>query len=76
VRETPGGRLLRRSANPEDRPALFAAQFALSHGCWLIAYPLTGWLGARIGLTEAFVAMVALALAGTILALWLWPRTG
>jgi predicted MFS family arabinose efflux permease len=44
---TPGGRLLRRSAAPEDRPALFAAQFALSHVCWLIAYPLVGQLGAR-----------------------------
>jgi len=32
---TPTGRLLRRSAHPEDRPALFAAQFALSHACWL-----------------------------------------
>ena len=28
---TPSGRLLRRSAHPEDRPALFAAQFAWSH---------------------------------------------
>lgn len=28
-------RLLRRSSHPEDRPALFAAQFALSHACWL-----------------------------------------
>lgn len=27
--QTPGGRLLRRSSNAEDRPALFAAQFAL-----------------------------------------------
>ena len=35
--QTPTGRLLRRSAHPEDRPALFAAQFALSHICWLIA---------------------------------------
>lgn len=30
---TPSGRLLRRSANADDRPAVFAAQFALSHGC-------------------------------------------
>ena len=29
--QTPTGRLLRRSAQPEDRPAIFAAQFALSH---------------------------------------------
>ncbi len=37
--QTPSGRLLRRSAQPEDRPAIFAAQFALSHACWLITYP-------------------------------------
>src|SRR3546814_2350950 len=36
---TPGGRLLKRSSDEADRPALFAAQFALSHVCWLIAYP-------------------------------------
>ncbi len=44
--QTPSGRLLRRSSHPEDRPSLFAAQFALSHACWLFAYPLAGWLGA------------------------------
>src|SRR3546814_9465762 len=31
---TPGGRLLKRSSDEADRPALFAAQFALSHVCW------------------------------------------
>lgn len=41
---TPSGRLLRRCAHAEDRPALFAAQFALSHACWLVAYPLAGAL--------------------------------
>jgi predicted MFS family arabinose efflux permease len=70
---TPGGRLLRRSANAEDRPALFAAQFALSHGCWLICYPLVGQLGAKVGQTAAFAAMAALAAVGTVAALWLWP---
>jgi MFS family permease len=71
---TPTGRLLRRSANPEDRPTLFAAQFALSHGCWLIAYPLAGWLGAVAGQTEAFAGMAVVALIGSLLAAWLWPR--
>ena len=47
--QTPTGRLLRRSAHAEDRPALFAAQFALSHACWLITYPLAGRLGAAAG---------------------------
>lgn len=70
---TPTGRLLRRSANAEDRPALFAAQFALSHCCWLIAYPLTGWLGASAGQEAAFAAMSAMAVAGTLAAAWLWP---
>lgn len=70
---TPSGRLLTRSANPEDRPALFAAQFALSHVCWLICYPLVGQLGARIGVAAAFGGMAALAAIGTLAALWLWP---
>src|SRR3546814_2736194 len=51
---TPSGRLLRRSASAGDRPALFAAQFALSHCAWLICYPLVGLLGASIGQTAAF----------------------
>ena len=45
--QTPSGRLLRRSAHAEDRPAVFAAQFALSHACWLICYPLAGQMGAQ-----------------------------
>lgn len=39
---TPVGRIIRRSATPGERPALFAAQFALSHACWLVTYPLAG----------------------------------
>ena len=71
---TPTGRLLKRSANAEDRPALFAAQFALSHGCWLIAYPLVGYVGAGSGQAAAFAAMAIIAMIGTVLALFLWPR--
>ncbi len=70
---TPSGRLLRRSANPEDRPALFAAQFALSHVCWLIAYPLVGQLGAVAGMPAAFGGMAILATLGALAALGLWP---
>ena len=71
---TPAGRLLRRSAQSEDRPALFAAQFALSHACWLLTYPMAGWIGAGAGQAAAFAALAAVALAGTGLATWLWPR--
>lgn len=70
---TPSGRLLRRSAPSGDLPALFAAQFALSHVCWLIAYPLVGQLGARAGMTAAFSGMAVMAAIGTICALLLWP---
>lgn len=72
--QTPGGRLLRRSSHAEDRPALFAAQFALSHACWLITYPAAGWIGATFGLATAFAAMVAVVLIAGGLALTLWPK--
>jgi hypothetical protein len=54
-------------------PALFAAQFALSHVCWLIAYPLAGQAGAIEGMGTAFGAAAALALIGTVIAFWIWP---
>jgi len=71
---TPGGRLLRRSSGADDRPALFAAQFALSHVCWLIAYPLAGQVGARAGMEMALGASAALAFIGTLVAVRIWPR--
>lgn len=71
--QTPAGRLLRRSAREGDRPAVYAAQFALSHGCWLIGYPLAGWVGAALGLAAAFAILAAIALVATALAALLWP---
>jgi MFS family permease len=71
--QTPSGRLLRRSAHPPDRPALFAAQFALSHACWLLTYPLAGWLGAKVSLTAAFAVLAILVGVGLVLAFVLWP---
>ena len=71
---TPAGRLLRQSAREADRPALFAAQFSLSHACWLIAYPLAGWLGAEVGLAESFTVLGITALVSTIIAAVVWPR--
>lgn len=71
--QTPSGRLVRRSSREEDRPALFAAQFALSHACWLITYPLVGWLGATAGLSASFVTLAVLACAATIASARLWP---
>jgi predicted MFS family arabinose efflux permease len=72
---TPGGRLLRRSSGEGDRPALFAAQFALSHVCWLIAYPVAGQVGARFGIPAALMALAGLGAVGLALALWRWPQS-
>lgn len=73
VTQTPAGRLIRRSSTPEDRPALFAAQFALSHATWLVTYPLAGWLGASAGMPVTFLVMAILAAIGMALALRVWP---
>jgi H+ antiporter protein len=70
---TPSGRLLRRSAHDADRPAVFAAQFALSHACWLITYPLAGWLGATFGMTTTLAALSAITVLGMLLAVSVWP---
>lgn len=71
---TPSGRLLRRSGHAEDRPALFAAQFALSHACWLVTYPMAGWLKSAHGSVAAMLALAALSLAGLTAAVAFWPR--
>jgi MFS family permease len=69
---TPTGRLLRRSAAPEDRTAVFAAQFSLSHACWLLTYPLAGWLGAVAGLQGAVVTLGTVAFVSGVAAVRLW----
>lgn len=71
--QTPAGRLLRRSAHEGDRPAIYAAQFALSHGCWLVGYPLAGWTGGTLGLTAAFAILAVVALVSSAVAALLWP---
>jgi len=71
---TPSGRLLRRSSQPEDRPAVFAAQFALSHACWLMTYPLSGWLLTQFGAVAALVVLAGLAALGAAVELRIWPK--
>lgn len=70
---TPSGRLLRVSAHTEDRPAVFAAQFTLSHACWLVTYPLAGWAGLALGLPAAMLILGGMALIGALAALRVWP---
>ncbi|MFF0561797.1 MFS transporter [Streptomyces sp. NPDC004266] len=71
---TPGGRVVRRSADGGDLPAAFAARFSLSHACWLLAYPLAGGLAAGAGPAVSATVLAALALLGAVGAARLWPR--
>lgn len=43
---TPTGRVLAAASDPSSRSLVFAAQFALSHACYLVTYPVAGWVGA------------------------------
>ncbi|MFE9503382.1 MFS transporter [Streptomyces anthocyanicus] len=70
---TPAGRLVRRAVPDRERTSAFAAQFSLSHACWLLTYPLAGWLGAAGGLQSAVITLSAVALAAALLAIRLWP---
>jgi len=72
--QTPGGRLVQRSAGDGDRSAFFAANFALSHGGWLFAYGIVGWLGSLADLSAAFLASGGMAIGSVIVAVMLWPK--
>lgn len=71
---TPSARLLRRNSDEQNRPAVFAAQFSLSHACFLITYPLAGALGAAIGLPAVALVLVAIGIAGVGATLAAWRR--
>ncbi|MBD8506893.1 MFS transporter [Hoyosella sp. G463] len=70
---TPAARLLRRGSSPASRPAVFAAQFSLSHACFLITYPLAGWLGLAAGQVAATLVLTLLAAAAAVAAAAAWP---
>jgi len=74
VSQTPTGRLIRKSASSENRTSLFAAQFAFSHACWLITYPLVGWLSTNVGTLFTFVPMAIIALIAMSFAFFIWPK--
>ncbi|MCH9752178.1 MAG: MFS transporter, partial [Alphaproteobacteria bacterium] len=70
---TPSGRLLKRSSVENSRPELFAAQFALSHACWLLTYPVAGWLGSQFSWATAFAVFAAVSGTAFLAALVVWP---
>ncbi|MFH9727521.1 MFS transporter [Streptomyces sp. NPDC017254] len=70
---TPGGRVVRGAVRSGDLPAVFAARFSLSHACWLLAYPLAGWLAATAGPAVSAAVLTVVALVGAVGAARLWP---
>ena len=76
---TPSSRLLRRNSDEQTRPPIFAAQFSLSHACFLITYPIAGIAGAHIGLAAVALVLAVLGTIGLLGALAAWrtvlPRT-
>ncbi|WP_072806660.1 MFS transporter [Rhodococcoides yunnanense] len=69
---TPSARVVRRHARKAELSPLFTAQFSLSHACFLLTYPIAGWVGATWGLPLSIGLLAALATLGTIAALLLW----
>src|SRR6056297_1556592 len=70
---TPGGLVVARSARAADRPAVFAAQFSLSHAGWLVAYPLAGVLATRAGLEPALLILSAATVVVALVGARVWP---
>ena len=71
---TPSSRLLRDASTEETRPYVFTAQFSLSHACYILTYPLAGWIGAAAGLGWAALALTIVAMIGSTGAFLSWPR--
>lgn len=71
---TPSSRLLRDASTEETRPYVFTAQFSLSHACYILTYPLAGWVGAVAGLGWAGLALMIIAMVGSAGAFLSWPR--
>lgn len=72
--QTPVGSLIRISCNESDLPAFFAANFSISHFCWLFAYPLAGYLGSSIGLEKTFLFMGTISMVAWIVAWKIYPN--
>lgn len=71
---TPSARLLRDASDEHTRPYVFTAQFSLSHACYILTYPLAGWVGALAGPGWAALALAIIAIIGSAGAFLSWPR--
>ena len=61
---TPSARLLLAASTEQNRNLVYTAQFSLSHACFLITYPIAGWLGAADLTASATVLLFIVVGAG------------
>ena len=71
--QTPAGRVVNRSSAIADRDAYYSAQFALTHLCWLVAYPVVGYLGEYAGIETTGLLVGVIVLGAAVLGYRLWP---
>ena len=75
--DTPISILVNKNSAEHNRSALFAANFSLTHVCWLVSYLLVGIFGEKIILNHYFTMLSVLALfslvAGAV-CFFLWRR--
>lgn len=69
---TPSSKIVQKNSTETTRPALFAAQFSLSHACFLITYPLAGALSVAVGLSTTATILVVIGAAGVLWTGWHW----
>lgn len=72
--QTPVGNILRRSCHERHRAAMFAANFTLSHACWLLSYLLVGWLGTTADWRVVFLLVGSIPMAAALANWCLYPE--
>lgn len=65
---TSSARVIRSSVPSSEYPTVFAAQFSLSHACFLVTYPLAGFLAPTWGVGVSAWVLCLLAGAATAVA--------
>ena len=69
---TPIGRIIRKSSDGSDFTQLYAGQFSLSHACWLVMYPFSGWVMTIYGSIFSLIAVASIILISTVIAFYSW----
>jgi len=67
----PSSTLVASHTGRDERGRAFAAQFAITHACWLITYPLTGHLASALGPARTFgyCGLACLGITGAAIAM-------